>query len=333
MHVLTACFYGNPEPCFSHWSLQPPHTRSSSPTLLRPAGITSVLTTIANKSVLSTWNFDFLCTIMFAQNALTVVVLCAAVLLARFSSNCPSLSFPLLDRQLCLTLLPVSFFYIINVLCGLGALKHTSVPVYQTLKRMSPLPAMVLERLLRGKRFSAAIKLSVGCVCAGALVAGLGDLDLNFLGYGLALMSCVLQALYLVAAARAVDRCGLSTLGVLHYNSLLSMPLLLLGVSQEWRQLLAFPAWGNVRFLAAFSGNLMLGAVLSFSLFLCTLVNSPVTTLIVGNAKAILTSLLGFVLFGRVNVTYLGIIGIVINTAGGILYSLVKYHEGSGKRG
>ena len=42
-------------------------------------------------------------------------------------------------------------------------------------------------------------------VCFGAFITGCGDLDLNARGYAFALASCVLQALYLVLAARARD--------------------------------------------------------------------------------------------------------------------------------
>ena len=46
--------------------------------------------------------------------------------------------------------------------------------------------------------------------------------------------------------------------------------------------------------------DLVLGASLALLLFMCTLVNSALTTTIVGNAKAMVTTALGAVLFGRV---------------------------------
>ena len=48
---------------------------------------------------------------------------------------------------------------------------------------------------------------------------------------------------------------------------------------------------------------------------------------------AVLTTILGFLLFGRVNVQPLGLLGIGINTAGGVLYSLAKFQESGQTRG
>ena len=64
----------------------------------------------------------------------------------------------------------------------------------------------------------------------------------------------------------------------------------------------------------------------------CTLTNSALTTTIVGNAKAVLTTFLGAVLFGKVGLQPLGWLGIAVNTAGGVGYSVAKYRE-HGARG
>ena len=54
---------------------------------------------------------------------------------------------------------------------------------------------------------------------------------------------------------------------------------------------------------------------------------SAVTTLIVGNLKAVTTTLLGFWLFGRVRLQWFGLAGVLINTLGGIMYSVFKFQE------
>ena len=62
-------------------------------------------------------------------------------------------------------------------------------------------------------------------------------------------------------------------------------------------------------------------------LFLCTQLNSAVTTLVVGNLKALLTTALGFFLFGKVQLSALGLGGVALNSVGGILYSVAKFVE------
>ena len=61
--------------------------------------------------------------------------------------------------------------------------------------------------------------------------------------------------------------------------------------------------------------------MLSLLLFLCTQLNSAVTTLVVGNLKAPLTTALGFFLFGKVQLSTLGLGGVALNSVGGVLYS------------
>jgi len=288
-------------------------------------GLASIVTTLANKALLSTWDFGYVFTLLFLQNVLTVLVVGAVKLLVPRPS--PGSDFPLWDGATAVAMMPVMVFFCANLFCGMSALQLSSVPVYQTLKRMTPLPAMALDRCLRGKRFSLPVCLSVLVVCVGALLTGMGDLQINSKGYAFALASCVLQALYLVLASRASDARPLSSLAAAHYNALLSLPLLTFGVWHERDALAAFGSWGDARFVGMLVLDLVLGASLALLLFMCTLVNSALTTTIVGNAKAVATTALGALLFGSVGLQPLGWAGVGINTAGGVLYTVAKSRE------
>lgn len=314
-------------------------------------GLASIVTTLANKALLSSWHFGLIFSLLFLQNVLTVVVVCVVQPLLRrrhrrgssadgilnggmgatnggHSKWASEFDFPLWERDLAITLLPTCLMCIANLWAGMSALRVSSVPVYQTLKRMTPLPAMAIDAVLRGKRFSVPVILSVLVVCFGAFLTGCGDLDLNATGYTLAAASCCLQALYLVLAARARDaRSEVSSTCASHYNALLSLPLLAAGVWHERDALLAFPSWGDPAFLGMLVTDLLLGASLSILLFACTLTNSALTTTIVGNAKAVVTTALGAVLFGKVMLDALGWLGVCVNTTGGVLYSVAKYRE------
>lgn len=297
-------------------------------------GAASVATTILNKALLSTWGFDFVLSLLFAQNVLVVAAIALVRTACAFAGPRPSpwadaLAFPLADAGLARAMLPVAVVCLANVWCGMAALRLSSVPVYQTIKRMSPLPAMLLDARLRGASFSAGVRLSVVIICVGAFVTGSGDLDRDVTGYACAVVSCALQALYLVLAARAADssRPLRSSVCVAHYNALLSLPLLAAGLVYERAGLVAFAHWDRPVFVGVLLTALGLGGALSLLLFTCTLVNSATTTVVVGNAKAILTTALGFVLFGQVRLRPLGVVGIGINTAGGVMYTVVKWRE------
>ena len=55
---------------------------------------------------------------------------------------------------------------------------------------------------------------------------------------------------------------GLSALGVLHYNALLSLPPLLLGAAVEAPRLAAYAHWGEPRFYCLLLTNAALGGAL-----------------------------------------------------------------------
>jgi solute carrier family 35 protein len=74
-----------------------------------------------------------------------------------------------------------------------------------------------------------------------------------------------------------------------------------------------------------------MGIVLNFTMFLCTIVNSALTTTIVGVLKGVGSTTLGFVLLGGVEVHALNVSGLVVNTAGGVWYSYAKYRQKKAK--
>lgn len=113
-------------------------------------------------------------------------------------------------------------------------------------------------------------------------------------------------------------------------------------------------------FLVLFLLSLVMGIVLNFTMFLCTIVNSALTTTIVGVLKGVGSTVstpsfwtifiylysrwfcyrnrsscvhsfvgqtLGFVILGGVEVHALNVTGLVINTAGGVWYSYAKYQQ------
>jgi hypothetical protein len=69
-----------------------------------------------------------------------------------------------------------------------------------------------------------------------------------------------------------------------------------------------------------------LGCVLNFSMFLCTLYNTALTTTIVGVLRGVVTILLGFA-YDTVKFSALNVTGITINTLGGVWYTWIKFTE------
>ena len=144
-------------------------------------------------------------------------------------------------------------------------------------------------------------------------------------------MSCTLQATYLILVERTGAERGVGSVELLMYNSVISIPVLLFLVVARGE---VQPAWEDFHSAWAASGWFpllfalcgVMGCFLNFSLFLCTMNNSALTTTIVGVLKGVLVTSLGF-FFLRDGATFsfLNILGITMNTAGGAWYTWKKY--------
>jgi len=178
---------------------------------------------------------------------------------------------------------------------------------------------------------------------SGCILAGYTDLHWDARGYLSGLTSCLLQALYLVSVERTGAEKGLSSIDLLLYNSLLSFPALLV-ITLADGEMAAAPAklrlsQDAIGLWVSFSTAAFLGSLLNFAVFLCTQLNSALTTTIVGVMRGVITTAVGFFAFGGVTLgslpvlggsfrIYPQLIGIFINVLGGCWYSWLKADPG-----
>jgi len=239
--------------------------------------------------------------------------------------------FPPLSWAKCVQLFPVCFFYNANTAFALMGLSTLNISMYSTLKRMTPLLVLLGKSILTRSVPQSQIAGAVSLIVAGCIVAGAGDLRPSPRGYCFALMSCTLQATYLILVERTGAERGVGSVELLMYNSVISIPVLLFLVVARGE---VQPAWEDFHSAWAASGWFpllfalcgVMGCFLNFSLFLCTMNNSALTTTIVGVLKGVLVTSLGF-FFLRDGATFsfLNILGITMNTAGGAWYTWKKY--------
>jgi len=119
---------------------------------------------------------------------------------------------------------------------------------------------------------------------------------------------------------------------MLFYNCTLAMPFVFMLVvyMDEISYIQNFPMFYDAGFRIYFSLSVVLGSFLNFFIFYCTSVNSPLTTSITGQAKNILTTILGVVIFHDLVIHPINIMGLCINTAGGAWYAYLKWKSGGG---
>lgn len=234
------------------------------------------------------------------------------------------------------SLLPVVFFYNTNVAFALAAVRALSIPVYHVLKRLTPVMVLVGKFLIGGNPPSKEITLSVLTVVSGCLMAGFGDLSFDLSGYSAALMSCALQSTYLILVERSGSEKGFNSMELLLYNGILSLPVLLaiiLGTGEVWESVQSIKTQfaETVLFLPLLISTLLMGSLLNYCLFLCTLCNSALTTTIVGTLRSVFGTAMGFFVFGGVKGTVFMFLGVTFNTIGGVWYTVIKHKEKQAK--
>ena len=119
---------------------------------------------------------------------------------------------------------------------------------------------------------------------AGAVLAAATDLTFNLRGYLAVLSNDVLTSLYLILVKDTPVTNGLSTTGMLFYNSTLSLPLLLAAtiVAGEPRRVALYPALMDRQFQVVLLLASALGLTINHSTFVCTRVNEPLMTSVAG---------------------------------------------------
>ncbi|GMY17700.1 UDP-galactose/UDP-glucose transporter 7 [Fagus crenata] len=289
-------------------------------------GIASMAMVFINKAILMQYSQSM--TLLTLQQL-------ATALLIHFGRRMGYTKAKGVDMSTARKLLPVSLFYNANVAFALASLKGVNIPMYIAIKRLTPL-AVLIAGFFSGKgRPTTQVTLSVILTAAGVIIAALGDFSFDLFGYSLALTSVFFQTMYLVLVEKSGAEDGLSSIEIMFYNSFLSLPFLLFVIiaTGEFPNSLAllFAKSNSLYFLVILILSLVMGIVLNFTMFLCTIVNSALTTTIVGVLKGVGSTTFGFVLLGGVEVHALNVTGLVINSAGGVWYSYAKYQQKKNK--
>ncbi|XP_010278061.1 PREDICTED: putative UDP-sugar transporter DDB_G0278631 [Nelumbo nucifera] len=289
-------------------------------------GISSMAMVFINKAILMQYGYSM--TLLTLQQLATTLL----IHFGRVLGHTKARGFDIVTAK---KLFPVSFFYNANVAFALASLKGVNIPMYIALKRLTPL-AVLVAGIFSGKgKPSTQVSLSVIFIAAGVIIAALGDFSFDLFGYSMALTSVFFQTMYLVLVEKSGAEDGLSSVELMFYNGFLSFPFLffLIIATGEFPNSLSllFAKANSFSFLAMLILSLVMGIVLNFTMFLCTIVNSALTTTIVGVLKGVGSTTLGFVLLGGVQVHALNVTGLVINTAGGVWYSYAKYQQKKNK--
>jgi len=284
-------------------------------------GIISISITFFNKAVLSSYDFKFGNALMLAQ---MIASLCFLPIMRKhgfISYKDPTIA---VAKQCVL----LALFFVAMVVLSLVALPFVNIPVYNTLRRFSTLLVIIIEHFWLKKDVAKDELASVLLMVAGAVVAYMGDLTFSFIGYTLTILSTIANAGYLVCIRFTKERTKCGEFEMMFYNNVLSIPFVVpLVLGLELDGLIHFQYWLNPGFILCFFMSAVLAFLLNYFLFLCSTVNSPLTTSVTGQVKAILSVVIGLFFFGDVIVTPLLLFGLGISCAGSIYYAVIKYRQ------
>ena len=89
---------------------------------------------------------------------------------------------------------------------------------------------------------------------------------------------------------------------------------------------LAFEHWYDPWFFTLFLTSSVMGCLLNYSIYRCTMVTSALTVVVTGCAKNVLSTYCGMVVGGDYRFTWANFVGINISMIGSLYYAFVKFH-------
>uniref|UniRef100_A0A8D9BZ89 UDP-sugar transporter UST74c n=1 Tax=Cacopsylla melanoneura TaxID=428564 RepID=A0A8D9BZ89_9HEMI len=281
----------------------------------------SLFITIVNKSVLTSYVFPSFKIVALGQLVTTVVVLYTGKKLRL-------ISFPNYHRNIFFELMPLPFIYLGNMVFGLGGTKELSLPMFTMLRRFSILMTMIAEYYVLHIVPNRSVKITVGMMIGGAVIAALNDLGYNFQGYLFVLLNNFLTAVNGVYTKKKLDpKKEMGKYGLMFYSSLFMLPVTVLFIylSDDYDKVIEYEYLWDVWFQIQFTLSCCMGFILNYSIMLCTQYNSALTTTIIGCLKNILLTYLGMFIGGDYVYSINNFIGINISIVGSILYTIVTF--------
>ncbi len=310
-----------------------PRTYSSRVSFLACAfyAFVSIGITFFNKIVLSTYSFKW-------PNIMTLFQILFSLFFLICMRKFGYVSYPNLSTNMAIKTSPLSLSFLGMVLTGLGALKYLNIPMFNALRRATTLITMSGEYYLLGVKSSLPVQISVYLMVFGAIVAGIFDFDYSFIGYFLVALNCVFTATYLLAIAKFGKQAGLNSFGLMYYNNLQSLPVVVLicffngDFATDGTGVWDYKFANSIGFWVYFLFQSALAFLLNYSIFLCTNINSALATSVTGQIKNIATTAVGYIAFGDVTYNFINVVGLGLGVIASSWYSWLKYEESEAKK-
>ncbi|GMH34200.1 hypothetical protein BSKO_02034 [Bryopsis sp. KO-2023] len=273
-------------------------------------GAASLTVQFVIKTLITTYQFNFPMCIALSQ----MMFMCPV---------CYLVAKPGFEWKTAQSILPLAAINVMNLVSGLIGTGGLNVPMFIALRRFTLLLTVLLELFWFGKRHSQTTYFAVGIMILGALIAALTDLTFNLRGYIAVFTNNLFTAAYLVMIKNVKTAKELTTTGLLFYNSMLSIPLLLVAVllSGELLTLQDYPRLDELPLRTLVVASSVLGMTINHAQFLCTRLNEPIMTSVAGQLKNMVSTVAGALLFGDFVFSIVNVAGLVVSMTGSVIYA------------
>lgn len=305
-------------------SLEPPARFSILAQILAAIfyGSSSFAIVIVIKSVLTTYKFPSFQFLGLGQIVATLVIL-------RTCKTGGVITFPDFQWTVFRRIWPLPAIYLGNLMFGLSSTQSISLPMFTCLRRGAILLTLLGEEILLKLHSSNGVRLCVVMMIGGAILAAFDDLAFDLTAYVVVTLNNICSAGNGVYIKQKLDAADLGKYGIMYYNALfVLLPALLIAwFTGDVSMALGYPNWNDGFFAVQFLLSSVMGCVLIYSTVLCTAINSPLTTTIVGSLKNVFVTYIGLVFGGDYLFSFVNFMGLNVSVVGGILYAVVKYRE------
>uniref|UniRef100_H3GRW3 Sugar phosphate transporter domain-containing protein n=1 Tax=Phytophthora ramorum TaxID=164328 RepID=H3GRW3_PHYRM len=218
-------------------------------------------------------------------------------------------------------LLPLMALHLSNMLLGFASLRVVNLPMYLVLRRLTTITVMLIEWLVLHKVRQSPSGVYVSS--AGSLIAGSTDIMSDVRGgYTLVLLQNLCTAMSLAFSKES----ALSPRQLVILNSTAgAVCCSVLGFMLERDEVLAFPYLGDPRFIAGMVIMCSMCVLYQFSVQLCTLRTSALTTSVTGNIKDLFATVGGYLLFPDAPTQAANIAGVALSFIGAYSFSYIRY--------
>jgi len=285
-------------------------------------GVMSILITLFNKAVLSTYKFSYANTLTLAQSVTTLVCLSG---LKQFGL----VKFEELSIDTAVKVFPLSVIFLLYVVISLSALGAINLPMFTALRRTTILLVLAGEYVFLSKYPSRKTLIATAVMTLGAVIAAYKDLTFDLYAYVLLALTNLSTAGYTIAIAHVKKSTNLSVFGMLYYNTLLTLPFLaaIVLVSGELDAVAKFPYLWDLGFQFFFLSSALMAFGLNIATFFATALNSPLAVNVCGQVKNFGAFLFGLVLFDDYIYDHINMFGLCLGFYGALMYGHWSYQE------